>query len=105
MHRKGTFADHIHDLDRAEHYRDRISLAFHVEDLAHRTTGREDDFAFLKFVNMRSIGIKGPDQSVTAEERIAMATAAIVSDLAALERYERRALSSLRKKVRKLQEQ
>jgi hypothetical protein len=45
------------------------------------------------------------DQSVTAEERIARATAAIVPDLEALERYERRAVSSLRKKVRKLQEQ
>jgi len=45
------------------------------------------------------------DQSVAAEERIARATAAIVPDLEALDRYERRAVSSLRKKIRKLQEQ
>jgi hypothetical protein len=45
------------------------------------------------------------DQSVTAEERIARATAAIVPDLEALDRYERRAVSSLRKKIRNLEEQ
>jgi hypothetical protein len=45
------------------------------------------------------------DQSVTAEERIARATAAIVPDLEAIDRYERRAQSQLRKTLRKLEGQ
>jgi|HubBroStandDraft_2_1064218.scaffolds.fasta_scaffold81679_2 Lhr-like helicase len=44
-------------------------------------------------------------EPVTAEEQIATAMAAIVPDLEALDRYERRAVSSLRKKIRKLQGQ
>jgi hypothetical protein len=45
------------------------------------------------------------DQSVTAEERIARATAAIVPDLEAIDRYERRAQSQLRKTLLKLKGQ
>ena len=45
------------------------------------------------------------DQCVTADERIARAVVETVPDLEALERYERRALSRLRKKLRKLQGQ
>lgn len=43
------------------------------------------------------------DQSVTADQRIASVTALLLPNLEALDRYERRALSSLRKKICKLQ--
>ncbi len=45
------------------------------------------------------------DQCVSADERIAIAVVETLPDLEALERYERRALSGLRKKLRKLQGQ
>jgi hypothetical protein len=45
------------------------------------------------------------DQCVIADERIARAVVETAPDLEALDRYEKRALSALRKKLRKLQAQ